>query len=68
MIRDIRKFFRRLLCRHNPLSRLPAWKQAAEAEKRALSRGCTREIGRARREKYRAVHAALAASRQSGGA
>jgi hypothetical protein len=45
--------------RHQPLARLPEWKQASEAERRAKATGCTQAIGRARKAKYQAVHAAL---------
>lgn len=45
--------------RHSPLSSLPDWRKAKEAERHALSRGCTQAIHKARRQKYDAVHSAL---------
>lgn len=45
--------------RHSPLASLPEWNAAKQAEKRAKAIGCTREIGRARKNMNRAVHAAL---------
>ena len=45
--------------RHNPMASLPEWRKAKEAEKHGLSRGCTRAVGRARKDLNRATHAAL---------
>lgn len=42
------------------LERIPDYRKAAEAERRAHRRGCTREIGAARRAKQTALHRAMA--------
>lgn len=41
---------------HPPVSSIPAWRKAQEAERRARRRNCTREIGKARAAKSRALH------------
>lgn len=55
-LRDILNWWGRI---HNPLSRLPEWKAAYRAERRALASGCTREVGRARKAMKAAVLANL---------
>lgn len=50
--------------RHNPLASLPSWKAAREAELRARRRGCTRAIGKARKDMGRAVLADLAEAKR----
>lgn len=42
------------------LERIPAYRRAAEAERRAKARGCTQAIGRARMAKRNALHRAMA--------
>jgi len=42
------------------LERIPAYRRAAEAERKATARGCTRSIGRARKAKREALHEAIA--------
>lgn len=56
IIREIIWWWQR---RHNALTRLPEWRRADETERRGHRKGCTQDIGRARRAKYKAVHAAL---------
>lgn len=56
LIREIIWWWQR---RHSPLSNLPEWRKAREMEAHALRRGCTQAIGRARKSKQEAVHAAL---------
>lgn len=55
-LRDIISWWNRI---HNPLARLPEWKAAYRAERRALASGCTREVGRARKAMRAAVEANL---------
>lgn len=59
MTRTIRAIVNFWLRRHNPCARIKAWKQAEEAERRALARGDTRGVHRARTGKREAVHANL---------
>lgn len=54
--RDIVNWWQRL---HPPLAKLPGWKAAYRAEKRALAAGCTREVGKARKAMREAVLANL---------
>lgn len=42
--------------KHNPLAKLPSWQAAREAERRAMRRGCTQDIGHSRRRKADALH------------
>jgi len=42
------------------LERIPDYRKAAEAERSAHRRGCTQDIGRARRAKQNALHRAMA--------
>ena len=65
IIADVVWFWQR---RHSPLSSLPEWRKAREAEQIARRRGCTQAIGRARKAKYQAVHAALRSPSLSNGA
>lgn len=58
-ISDITHWWRTI---HNPLRSIPEWNRADEAEKKALRRGYTQGVGRARRAKRRATHLDLAAS------
>lgn len=59
MNRAIRSLISWWLRRHPPLARVPAWKQAQEAEKRAKARGCTQALHRAREAKRAAINANL---------
>lgn len=54
--------------RHSPMAALPEWRKAKEAEQIARRRGCTQAIGRARKAKRQAVHAALRSPPLSKGA
>jgi hypothetical protein len=51
-LRDILNWWTR---RHTRLSRIPEWKAAYRAERRALAVGCTQEVGRARKAMRAAV-------------
>ena len=55
-LRDVVAWWTR---RHPPLAKLPAWKAAYRAEKRALAIGCTRAVGKARKDMQAAVLANL---------
>lgn len=59
LIRSIVTWWNR---RHPPMASVPGWRQAHEAEKHALARGCTQAIGRAREAKCKAVNADLSRS------
>lgn len=48
------------------LETIPDYAEAARRERRARQRGDTRAIGRARKAKYGALHAALAGKRRAG--
>lgn len=45
--------------RHNPMTSLPEWREGNEIERRGLRTGCTQAVGRGRKVKHQAVHAAL---------
>lgn len=49
--------------KHCALSKLPDWRKADEMERRGHITGCTQVIGRARKAKYQATHAALRGQR-----
>lgn len=51
-LRDIVAWWNR---KHPPLARIPGWKAAYRAERKALASGCTREVGKARRAMREAV-------------
>jgi hypothetical protein len=54
-LRPLFRWWRRFKPSLNPLSRIPGWKAAYRAERRALAVGCTREVGRARKAMREAV-------------
>lgn len=56
IISDIMWFWRR---KHPPMRSIPAWREAARAEANAARRGCTRDVGRARKAKRDALHASM---------
>jgi hypothetical protein len=55
-LRDILVWWQR---RHTRLSRIPGWKAAYRAERRAMAAGCTRAVGKARKDMQEAVLANL---------
>lgn len=59
MNRWIRSIVSYWLRAHPPCARIPAWKAAQEAERRARQRNNTRGIGRALAAKRAALHADL---------
>lgn len=61
IISDIAWFWRK---RHTSLRKLPGWRRAADAYAMAKRRGCTQEIGKARREMRQAVLDDLRGSRR----
>ncbi|KRA00274.1 hypothetical protein ASD64_01490 [Mesorhizobium sp. Root157] len=56
IIADVVWFWQR---RHNPMCALPEWREGNEIERRGHRTGCTQAVGRARKAKRQAVHAAL---------
>lgn len=59
MNRTIRAIVNFWLRRHNPCARIPGWKAAQDAERRARLRNDTKSIGRALRAKQAALHGNL---------
>lgn len=55
-IRSILTWWQRV---HPPCAKIPGWKAAYRAERRALASGCTQEVGRARRAMREAIHSDL---------
>lgn len=56
MNRTIRRILTWWESRHPPCAKIPGWRAAYRAEKRALAAGCTREVGKARKAMREALH------------